>query len=149
MTAEITIDLQALVDVVSIPEAAVIPETGRAGELQSDVVILATGEQIAGNVRALPNGWIEVTTTAGSVTRYPREGAPGATGVAVKQVLHPNFVYVLDASRERATKRHVVIGRTINGRTVIVEGLVAGEEVVVEGGSLLRGGGRIAATASR
>ncbi len=51
--------------------------------------------------------------------------------------------YVFLVSNERAKKREVSIGRRKPGKVEIISGLVAGDEIVVEGTQKVRDGARV------
>jgi len=82
--------------------------------------------------------------------RLPRGVREGALLVPQEAVVRDSFgrpQLVIVAADKTAARRAVVIGETIDGRTIITSGLKAGETVVVRGQDRVQDGSPVEAAA--
>jgi multidrug efflux system membrane fusion protein len=129
--------------VVTIPSQPQPPITGTLAFIDNQVDV-ATGaitlkaEFANDDTRLWPGQFVNVTLTLGV-----QANAVAVPSAAIQIGQNGPYVFVI---REDSTVelRLVRVDRTINGRTVIAEGLAAGDRVVVDGQLRLDNGTRVA-----
>ena len=118
-------------------------ETGKLSLLDNTIDSLTgtvTGQAVVPNAHALfwPGQLVALTIKAGV-----QKNAVAVHTEAVMTGQKGNYVFVVNPTGKTVQMRNIVSGRNVGALTIIVSGVVAGEQVVVDGQSRLASGAHV------
>lgn len=118
-------------------------ETGRLSLLDNTIDSLTgtvTGQAVVPNAHALfwPGQLVALTINAGVM-----KNAVAVHTEAVMTGQKGNYVFVVTSPANTAQMRNVITGRSLGALTIVMSGLAAGEQVVIDGQSRLAPGGHV------